>query len=1226
MQPTHSTRLSALLDAVLEASWLAAIVVTPLFFNIYSDRVFEPDKLTTLRSIALLMAAVWLLRWVEERASGEKALTLTWRTPLVLPTLFVILVYLVSTALSVNPYVSFFGSYQRLQGTFTTLSYIVVFLVIAERMRTRAQVDRFVTTLILNSLPIALYGFVQHAERDALPWGGDVTRRIASNMGNAIFVAAYLIMAVPPTLARIVDSFRAILTDEDSGTADVLRAAAYIFIFLVQIIAIWYTRSRGPQMGLLAGLAIWAFLGLLALQAAARRERAFQPGNLLGDIARGLGFGVASLAGAGAAAALVYFAGRSLAAPGSDLPQWGGMLAAALVIIGAWLTFIVNRRGWRWLWISALLVGALFAAGFLVVNLYEPVREWSQQQPWLGRLDDVLQAESGTGKVRALLWEQALDLVLPHQPIEYPPTTADPVTWTPDPFNAVRPLVGYGPESMFVAANRFYPPLLAHYESRTASGDRAHNETLDALVITGLLGFVAYVWVFGTLFYFGARWLGLLPRRRRAVFFAFLVGGTATAAAATSVLLGPHFLGLAIPVGTVGGLFLYLVFHAFDAYRGDEEELPAHPHLFLLTGILSVFVAHLIEINFGIAIAATRTTFWALAGVFVLLGLQRIVEQEDRPLAAEIPPRRQQESKKRRRRRAPRPPRRASTPSPGAPTWLWPALGAAFIGTLVLGTLAYDFVSNLERLDDPLRIVWRSLTVIAHPTSRPPRVSLGILMVVAMAWGTTGLLSAAQMAKRGAFQKRSGEGLSAVLVILVVSLAVGTVFALALAGRHVYAATVPVQTMEDALQLAEHVAGQVGAYYVFLATIILLGGLGLAGERALPERWVTPAGALALLAGALSWVMIPTVTLLAAGNAPSPFVPFALGAGATAVVGTLLYALSPELSRQLRGVRWTWLGALVAAAVLFLAPVAAHRVNLHPIQADIVFKEGSAWERQDQWAVAVRHHQRATELAPREGQYYLYLGRALLEYATSLEGAVQQDLPLWEQDQQLRSTEYVLLTAQAIDPLNTDHSANLARMYRRWSELSAGQEFQRTLMELSSRYYESATGLSPNNALLWNEWAMLYHYGLRDESGFERTISYSLELDPGFEQTWLLLGDVRREEGDLEGAAAAYERALDIKARQPQVWSVLGQVYLQLEQYDEAIAALSQALEQAPSSGQVWDVHRLLSVAYFWAGLPDQALAEAQLALELAPEEQRALVEQLIQDLQQPIPAEEAAP
>jgi len=62
-----ASKLSQWCDRLIEAGWLAAIIVTPLFFNIYSSRVFEPDKLTTLRSIALVMATAWIIKFFEER-------------------------------------------------------------------------------------------------------------------------------------------------------------------------------------------------------------------------------------------------------------------------------------------------------------------------------------------------------------------------------------------------------------------------------------------------------------------------------------------------------------------------------------------------------------------------------------------------------------------------------------------------------------------------------------------------------------------------------------------------------------------------------------------------------------------------------------------------------------------------------------------------------------------------------------------------------------------------------------------------------------------------------------------------------------------------------------------------------------------------------------------------------------------------------------------------------
>ncbi len=1129
----NSTRFSAILDGILEAGWLAAIIVTPLFFNIYSSRVFEPDKLTTLRSIALVMAAVWLARWVEERAAGGSRPRFSWRTPLILPTLFTVLVYLISTVFSVTPYTSFFGSYQRLQGTFTTLSYIVIFLIILDRMRTRAQVDRFITTLILNSLPIALYGFVQHARRDPLPWGGDVTQRVASNMGNPIFVAAYMIMAAFPTLARAVDAFRSLLTDEKAGTSEVLRAAAYIFTFLVQVISIWYTHSRGPLMGLVFGLAVWGFLGLLALRRAALREAPSPLPDLLEDLRAGTLFGLGSIAGAGAVGAGLYLALRSATRTNPSL-QWAPAIGAILVLAGAWLAFIVNGRGWRWLWAGALVTVLLFAAGFLTVNLAEPVHAWAQEQPWMGRLDEVLQAESGTGKVRSLIWEGALRLILPHEPIRYPPTTADP-TGHPDPFNIIRPLVGYGPESMYVAYNRFYPPLLGHYESRTASPDRSHNETLDSLVITGLLGFAAYLWLFGSLLYYGLSWLGWIPdQSRRRLFFIFLVTGALAAVAAVIPTVGPHFFGLAVPVGMVLGMLAYLVLCGFFS----PESLPAaHPHQILLIGILAAFVAHLVEINFGIAIASTRTTFWALAAVFVLLGTQGIGEREERPAAPPTAPSPKPKGKKRRRRPAPPPP----APSSPVPAWLWPALGAALIGALILGTLSYDFVNNVERLTSPARIFWRSLTVIA--IGGPPRQSLGILLVFGMAWAMTALLSVTQMAHRGVFGERRGDLWLAALVILLVSLTVGLTFGLLLAGRHAAVLRMSVQNVNDLLRLAESIAGQIGAYYGFLGVVMLLGGLALAGERRMPGAW---------------------------------------------------------------GTAW---GPLALAVLLPLALLSAVQANLRPIRADIIYKQADPWDRSGQWGAAVPHYQRAVQLAPHEDFYHLYLGRALLEAATVTSDTAQQEAIL-------RETERVLLVAQALSPLNTDHSANLARMYQRWADLPAGQAQRETLLNLASRYYEAATSLSPNNAILWNQWATLYLYSMGDEENFWRCINRSLEVDDGFEQTWLIIGDARAMKGDLPGAAEAYRKALEIQPNMPQVWNALARVYLQQGQNDPAVEALSQSLQLEPTGAWAWDAHRLLAIAYYQMGAPERARTEAQTALQMAPEDQKPAIEQLLKQLQ----------
>ena len=91
-----ATKLSRLCDGLMEAAWLAVVIVTPLFFNVNSSRIFEPDKITLLRSLALLMLVAWLVKLIDQAGSGLNAnghlkdwIMALIKTPLVLPVCFI---------------------------------------------------------------------------------------------------------------------------------------------------------------------------------------------------------------------------------------------------------------------------------------------------------------------------------------------------------------------------------------------------------------------------------------------------------------------------------------------------------------------------------------------------------------------------------------------------------------------------------------------------------------------------------------------------------------------------------------------------------------------------------------------------------------------------------------------------------------------------------------------------------------------------------------------------------------------------------------------------------------------------------------------------------------------------------------------------------------------------------------------------------------------------------
>ena len=260
-------------------------------------------------------------------------------------------------------------------------------------------------------------------------------------------------------------------------------------------------------------------------------------------------------------------------------------------------------------------------------------------------------------------------------------------------------------------------------------------------------------------------------------------------------------------------------------------------------------------------------------------------------------------------------------------------------------------------------------------------------------------------------------------------------------------------------------------------------------------------------------------------------------------------------------------------------------------------------------------------------------GRAYLDHAVRVEDALQREALL-------ETSEEVLLGARELSPLNTDHSANLARMYRSWSGLTSDAGLPSLLIQESSKNYGYATSLSPRNVLLLNEWAVLQFYYVGDESRCEELIAQSLELDDEYDETWLIQADIHLAHGDAAEAIPDLERALDLDvSAQPRpgrphwhwstqhgsipvyyptasAWYAYGQALVMVERYEDAIAALETFVASAPPVAYSWDCHRLLGIAYARLLQPAEAARNAQIALTLAPPEHVPGLEALLAEIQ----------
>lgn len=1067
------TRLSTFCDKLLEAGWLVALIVAPLFFNIYSSRVFEPDKITLVRSLALVMVGAWLLKQIETgllRGAPPDLFRAVWQAnPLVLPTFAVVIVYLVSTILSVAPNVSLWGSYQRLQGTYTTFSYITIFFCAASTLRTRAQLDRAISVIIATSFPIALFGILQHFKLDPLPWGGDTTERVAANMGNSIFVAAYLIMVVPLTLARWIETLGRLTRNQPRRLTFIGLGVVMLFVLLVG----W---AFNFAFGI--GLAI-GFIGL-ALIAGLMRRIVLRDALL-----------VATLTLILAAQLLTIFFSQSR---GPWLGLGAGLFAFGL--LGALMIMHRLSQRWRVMTLSGIIGLAVLAMVFLVIfNLPASPLEALKRVPYVGRLGQILDPNSPTARVRELIWQGALKLVLPHAPL-WSPVTGD------DPFNLIRPLVGYGPEAMYVVYNPFYPPELGTLEARNASPDRSHNETFDSLVITGLFGFGAYILLFVSIFYFGLKSLGFITTTaERNVFVALWLVTGFVFAIFFGAWRGWHWIGVALPAGMIVGFLIFLVAEAVRRYRAGGVVPEAWRSLWL-SALIAAFIAHFVEIHFGIAIVSTRTYFWFYAALLVVIGMNHVTEHATTPAAPEESPR--PSATRRRSRRRPSEHANASAPASREVSPV-PVVGWTMIAILVMATLAFEFITNRTGTPSPIEMIKESLFY------KDNQVSYGIFVLFALTWGVTGILGLVERASKETW-------LYDVLLYLILSLTALLWFVLL--------QTRLITTPGD---LTEAFIALLSEYYIALFLVV------------------------AVLALALWFDLVPRPTLAFRSG---------LGAGLVPILGI--------------GLVW---GVMVT--------------NYDSIKADILYKAGTNLDASGLWNLSAQAYKRAFDLQPAQDFYALFLGRAYLESARASTDATQRQKFLAE-------AESTLLRAQRLNPLNADHTANLARMERVVATLMDKPADRAEHFQRSSKYYADTLRISPYTAHLWNEWALTLMQSGELPQALEK-LNQSLRIDPTFVQTYVYLGDyyflaqdpahaaenyfkaLERDpnalsdaNGDLQANPAALfklpeyaPRAIEtyrvLATKYPSLYRILAQLYKQNGQLDLARQALEQAVQSNPN-------------------------------------------------------------
>ena len=337
------------------------------------------------------------------------------------------------------------------------------------------------------------------------------------------------------------------------------------------------------------------------------------------------------------------------------------------------------------------------------------------------------------------------------------------------------------------------------------------------------------------------------------------------------------------------------------------------------------------------------------------------------------------------------------------------------------------------------------------------------------------------------------------------------------------------------------------------------------------------------------------------------------------ILGILLLGFFLPANWPTRTRHASFWGPMIAVTGFILVIGLSVITNIRIIHADIAFKMAEPFSNSRQWPVANVLYRRAIELSPDEDYYYLFLGRGSLEEAKTISDPIQQE-------QAFRTAETDLIQAQTINPLNPDHTANLARLYSWWALQALDENSRNERGTISDQYYDRVTVLSPNNARLWDEWAILHLNVLNDPDRAYELLRHSLELDPRYDWTHALAGDyfsrIALETEDEAGRKARFEQAIyhyqQAIAYEPgntNYYFALASAYQSMNDIAQVISTLEDSLEFA-GTNDVWKIEDNLAHYYLQLNDLDNAMLHAQRALASAPETERERLQNVINQLQ----------
>ena len=241
-----SFQIIKIINFFTQALILGIVFAIPLClaFFLKTNNVFELNKLALFQILILLLLFFTFTKAViqgVQRLQTNRAIFLLFYF-----FTFLLLSLAISTLFSVDPALSWHGSYDRLQGLQTYLYLILLFILLIINIKSKKQIKSIVWAAVLSSLLVCAYGLSQASGHDIFAWSESTKTRVTSTLGQPNHLGAYLLFVIPLSVYLFLSSKK------------IFIKIGLGLLAIAQILTLILAYSLSAWLGLLGGMLITA--------------------------------------------------------------------------------------------------------------------------------------------------------------------------------------------------------------------------------------------------------------------------------------------------------------------------------------------------------------------------------------------------------------------------------------------------------------------------------------------------------------------------------------------------------------------------------------------------------------------------------------------------------------------------------------------------------------------------------------------------------------------------------------------------------------------------------------------------------------------------------------------------------------------------------------------------------------------------------------------------------